>query len=249
MVYICVPTHNDSKTVGLLLWKVRQVFADFPREYQLLVTNDGSDDATQEVLESYEHVLPMTVIGRTKSRGYAATVEDLLRRALRLTDRPKRDCAVMLAGYLSVSPRVVPDLIRRIESGADVVIAEANHRHDPLGHRFVRLIAPWLLKPGVQVPGVRDLLSGVCAIRLVTLKRCLNDRNGALLELDGTGARAELLARAAGYARQIATIQMEPRNVRRTAAQQRPISLALQLFRAGRALQVPQPETVVQRVS
>ena len=65
MIYICVPAHNDAKTVGLVLWKIRQVFGSFPREYQLLVANDGSDDATQEVLESYEHVLPRAVVGRT----------------------------------------------------------------------------------------------------------------------------------------------------------------------------------------
>ena len=126
MIYICVPAHNDAKTVGLVLWKIRQVFGSFPREYQLLVANDGSDDATQEVLESYEHVLPMAVVGRTKPLGYARTIEELLRRALRLTDRPKRDCAVTLGGDFRVSPTVVPDLIRRIESGADLVVAGAN---------------------------------------------------------------------------------------------------------------------------
>ena len=53
MIYVCIPSYNEAPTVGLLLWKVRQVFAGFPREYQLLVLDDGSDDATAEVLERY----------------------------------------------------------------------------------------------------------------------------------------------------------------------------------------------------
>jgi len=35
----------------VVLWKVRQVFTAFPREYQLLVCNDASTDDSLEVLE------------------------------------------------------------------------------------------------------------------------------------------------------------------------------------------------------
>ena len=60
MIYICVPSQNNATTVGLLLWKVRQVLAAFPREYHLLVADDGSTDHTGEVLSSYGRVLPMS---------------------------------------------------------------------------------------------------------------------------------------------------------------------------------------------
>ena len=32
MIYVCIPSHNEAPTVGLLLWKIRQVFAAFPRD-------------------------------------------------------------------------------------------------------------------------------------------------------------------------------------------------------------------------
>src|SRR5215217_8457969 len=93
MIYVCIPSYDEAPTVGLLLWKIRQVFAAFPREYQLLVLDDGSGDSTTEVLEPYARVLPLTVIRHPQRRGYAASVEALLRRAVELTDRPKRDAA------------------------------------------------------------------------------------------------------------------------------------------------------------
>ena len=34
MIYVCIPSYNEAPTVGLLLWKIRQVFAAFPREYR-----------------------------------------------------------------------------------------------------------------------------------------------------------------------------------------------------------------------
>ena len=46
MIYVCIPSFDEAPTVGLLLWKIRQVFAAFPREYQLLVLDDGSTDTT-----------------------------------------------------------------------------------------------------------------------------------------------------------------------------------------------------------
>src|SRR5438876_2891803 len=94
MIYVCVPVHNEARTAGLVLWKVRQVFTAFPREYQLLVLDDASTDDTGEVLASYAKVLPMTVVTHRERRGYAASLEELLRLALQRTDRPKRDCAI-----------------------------------------------------------------------------------------------------------------------------------------------------------
>src|SRR5438876_10488287 len=87
MIYVCVPVHNEARTAGLVLWKVRQVFTAFPREYQLLVLDDASTDDTGEVLASYAKVLPMTVVTHRERRGYAASLEELLRLALRSEER------------------------------------------------------------------------------------------------------------------------------------------------------------------
>jgi len=131
MIYVCIPSCDEAPTVGLLLWKIRQVFAAFPREYQLLVLDDGSTDTTLEVLEPYARVLPLTVIRRAERQGYAASVEELLRKAVDLTDRPKRDAAILMHADFAHNPQIVPDLVRRIESGADLVVAEGRLEGEP----------------------------------------------------------------------------------------------------------------------
>ncbi|MEP7228216.1 MAG: glycosyltransferase, partial [Gemmatimonadales bacterium] len=82
MIYVCIPSYNEAPTIGLLLWKIRQVFAGFQREYQLLVLDDGSSDATAEVLERYTRVLPLSVTRHQERQGYADSVEELLRLAV-----------------------------------------------------------------------------------------------------------------------------------------------------------------------
>src|SRR3954470_12051762 len=110
MIYVCIPSYNEAPTVGLLLWKIRQVFASFPREYQLLVLDDGSADSTAEVLEPYARVLPLTVMRHGERQGYAAAVETLLRKAVDLTDRPKRDTAILMHADFTHNPQTIPDL-------------------------------------------------------------------------------------------------------------------------------------------
>src|ERR671915_1029002 len=155
MIYVCIPSYDEAPTIGLLLWKVRQVFAGFPREYQLLVLDDGSDDLTAEVLERYTRVLPLTVTRHRERMGYARSIEELLRQAVDRTDRPKRDAAVLMHADFVHGPHFIPDLVRRIESGADMVVAEASLAGEPSpGRRLARRIAPLLLRGVVSVPGV-----------------------------------------------------------------------------------------------
>jgi cellulose synthase/poly-beta-1,6-N-acetylglucosamine synthase-like glycosyltransferase len=46
VIYFCIPAHNEEQTVGVVLWKIRQVMLDFPRDYQILVADDASTDST-----------------------------------------------------------------------------------------------------------------------------------------------------------------------------------------------------------
>src|ERR671916_915421 len=157
MIYVCIPSYNEAPTIGLLLWKVRQVFAGFPREYQLLVLDDGSSDPTPEVLERYTRVLPLTVTRHRERLGYAGSIEELLRQAVERTDRPKRDSAVLMHADFAHSPQFIPDLVRRIESGADIVIAQGKLEGEPSrSRRMIRRLAPVLLRGAVAIPGVTD---------------------------------------------------------------------------------------------
>jgi glycosyltransferase involved in cell wall biosynthesis len=212
MIYVCIPSYNEAPTIGLLLWKIRQVFAGFQREYQLLVLDDGSTDTTREVLERYTRVLPLTVIRHEVRQGYAQSVEKLLREAVDRTDRPKRDSAILMHADFTHSPSFIPDLVRRIESGADIVVTQGKLRGEPSGiRRGLRRLAPMVLRGAVTVPGVRDLISGFAVFRLVTLRNAFRETTGRLLTTDGWAVNAELYTRTARHARRLETVPAEER--------------------------------------
>lgn len=238
MIYVCIPTHDEGPTVGLLLWKIRKIFEEFPREYQFLVGDDASTDGTAEILEPYQKVLPLTVLRSDTRQGYARTVERLLRLALERTDRPKRDAAILMHADFAHGPEFIPELVRRLESGADLVVTEATLLGEAdRATRLVRRWAPMLLRRAIRVPGVRDITSGFMAFRLSTLRQTFRHPAGTLLQTDDWAANAELLGRAAVHARQIETVATVERSDRRPRTSRfEPWARARDLWRAGGAL-------------
>lgn len=245
MIYVCIPSYNEAPTIGLLLWKVRQVFAGFPREYQLLVLDDGSNDSTSEVLERYTRVLPLTVKRHEERKGYAASIEELLREAVDRTDRPKRDCAILMHADFAHGPNFIPDLVRRIESGADIVVAQGKLRGEPSrARRLVRRLAPVLLRGALNVPGVSDLVSGFSIFRLVTLRNAFRGSPPPLLTTQGWAANAELYGRAARHARRVETIPaVERRDLRQRASRVSSWQAALAVWRSRGSLRLVPPPT------
>ncbi len=199
MIYVCVPVHNEASTVGLVLWKVRQVFTD-----------DASTDATADVLTSYVRVLPLTVIKHQTRQGYARSLEELLRLALNRTDRPKRDCAITLHADFVHAPETMEEMVKRLESGADLVVAEQYRaRGDrPWQERWARQWAPRLLRVG---GGVKDSISGFSALRLIVLRQATRAGDAPLLTTEGWAANAELLARLGAHARRIEVVSSAAR--------------------------------------
>ena len=240
MIYVCVPVKNNAATVGLLLWKIRQVFGQTTQEYQLLVTDDGSSDETPEVLQRYQRALPLTVV-RPAAPGTAASYTALLEEAIRRSDRLKRDAAVLIPADFRISPEGIPELLRRIESGADLAVAETPPDGLPVAWRLLRRLTPWLLRTGTRVPGLQDFLSGCLAVRLASARGALRDRDASpFLQTEGLASRAELVARLAAAARQTAAVPLPsmPLGLPSPAS---PLALALQLRRLGRMLR-PRPD-------
>lgn len=234
MIYICIPALNEARTIGVLLWKIRQVMEEFPRDYQVLVLDDGSTDDTREVLEPYLRVLPVTVLRNEKTLGYAPAVERLIREAVRLSTHPKRDGVVVMQADFTESPDDIPHLLKRLEGGADVVGSSVTGTEGelPRSLRWSRRGLPWLVSRAPLPKEIRDPLSGFRAYRVSVLKRALQDRDGKpLLTKQGWAANAELLLCVTPHCRRAEDAEVSLRYTRRERPTRfRPWSTAVELW-------------------
>ncbi len=218
MVYICIPARNEESTIGVLLWKIRRVMADFGRDYEILVLDDGSTDDTRALLSSYRRVVPLRVLNGKQQLGYSGATEELLREAVSRAEYPKRDVAVTLQADFSDDPAGVVPLMKTIEGGADIV--SAAFEEEPPGLTRAARVTRWLarnwLRGTLSSAPVSEPLGGFRAYRIVVLKKMFAEAGEGRLALgEGWAGNLELLQRALPHARSVAeAIVEEPRNRR-----------------------------------
>jgi glycosyltransferase involved in cell wall biosynthesis len=248
VLYICIPAHDEAPTIGVLLWRIRKVFQDYSREYEIVVYDDASTDATAETLAPYADVLPLTVLTGTTRKGYAGAIDALARHVARKTRYPRRDAMIVMQGDFTDQPEHLPELVKRFEGGADVVVAEREPTADaPVAVRRLRRVAPWVLKPFVAVPGVSDPFGAFRLYRISLLRDLLKAAGDApLASGEGWAANVDLLLRALPAVRRVETVTLPARyDVRPRESRVRPWADAMSLYRFGRAARArPKPAVV-----
>jgi glycosyltransferase involved in cell wall biosynthesis len=214
MIYICIPAFDEAPTVGLLLWRIRTVFEANPREYEIIVLDDGSSDGTAARLERYEKVLPLTIIRNETRQGYAAALDTLARAAARATRYPRRDAMIVMQGDLTDRPEDLPELAKRFDGGVDCVVAEPGPTpaRAPREIRRLRRIAPWLMRRYIRIEGVADPLGTLRLYRIAVIRDLIKEAgNAPIVRSAGWAANVELLASAVKFCRRIETIPLAPR--------------------------------------
>lgn len=238
MLYICIPVYNEAPTIGLVLWRIRKVFQQYSREYEILVHDGGSTDGTLETLQPYTRVLPLTVLGGQRRSGQAGSVSALCQAVVKRTRYPRRDAMILMQGDFTDQPEHLPDLVKRFEGGADLVVAERpHHAFAPKPARVLRRIAPWVLRPFVAVPGVSDPFSSFRLVRIAVVRDLLRELGETPpVTREGWAGNVELLLGLARHSRRTETLELAPRwDVRPRESRVRPWSDAVALYRFGRA--------------
>src|SRR5207244_5627919 len=105
-------------------------------------------------------------------------------------DRPKRDCASTRHADFTQSPESMEEMVKHLESGADLVVGElVEQRSAGRVPRVLRLTRRWTPRL-LRVPGLRDSVSGFLALRLVVLRQALRRDAARFLEPEGVCASA-----------------------------------------------------------
>jgi glycosyltransferase involved in cell wall biosynthesis len=238
LLYVCIPAHNEASTIGVLLWRIRKVFQGYSREYEILVYDDASSDGTGEVLAPYAEVAPLTVIRGDTRKGYGAALESLTREVSRRTRYPRRDAMVVMQADFTDQPEGLPELVKRFEGGADIVLSERGVRGEPAEVRRLRGLAPWALRFSVAIEGVTDPYASLRLYRISLLRDLIKAASDKpLITSDGWAANVELLMATMPLARRVESVALDPRyDLRTRGSRIKPWNDAVALFRFGRTV-------------
>lgn len=203
-----------------MLWKLRKVLQEHSREYEVVIYDDGSTDGTRDTLAPYAEVLPLTIIGSATRVGYARALDALVHHVTTKTRYPRRDAMIVMQADLTDQPDDIPELAKRFEGGADIIVAErAMEAPMPDPVRQLRRLSAWMAQPAslrivkrsfiiraamVSIPGVIDPFGSLRLFRLSVMRDLVKARGKlAVVENDGWAGNAELLLRASAYARRV----------------------------------------------
>jgi len=125
------PAFNDAATIGTLVRNVLSVLPQLTDSYEVLVINDGSTDATQEVLEAIAASQPLVrVIRHEQNRGYGAALRSGFQNVT-------KDLVFYTDGDGQYDVRDLPQLSQLLTEDVDIVNGFKLKRADTRGRRLV----------------------------------------------------------------------------------------------------------------
>lgn len=197
---IVLPVYNEAMSLGSLLKRIERAMAAAAVSYSVVLVDDGSSDGSLEIAQSLARSLPIEILRHRRNQGLGRTIRDgLLFAASRCEDQ---DVVVTLDADDSQPPDVIPDMLRKVASGCDVVIASRYAAGSrilgvPLHRRFLSRGGSLGYSLFVRAKGVRDYTSGFRAYRAGLLKKAVRVYGEGLIGFSGFECMGEILVKLA----------------------------------------------------
>ena len=122
---VVVPLFNEADNVGELLRRITEVVRGLsvaPADYEIVLVDDGSRDATLELLLAAAHRDPhLRVISLSRNFGHQIAATAGL-------DAARGDAVVLMDGDLQDPPELIDEFLAKFRDGYDVVYATRRRR-------------------------------------------------------------------------------------------------------------------------
>ncbi len=113
-ISLIIPTYKERENIAPLVERIYQALHNY--NYRVLIVDDDSSDGTSELVKSLSQKYPVDILVRKNKRGLASAVVDGISQA-------PGETVVVMDADLQHPPEVLPDLLKAIDGGADMVIA------------------------------------------------------------------------------------------------------------------------------
>jgi len=124
---VVIPLFNEKDSIALLADAVMKTVREAGFDLEIVFVDDGSTDGSFETLKELHAGSPLIVRVFRFSRNYGKSA------ALSIgIEKAKGDIIVTMDADLQDDPTAIPDMVRLIDEGFDLVSGWKKKRHDPL---------------------------------------------------------------------------------------------------------------------
>jgi dolichol-phosphate mannosyltransferase len=209
-VFIVLPIYNEGGNLPELLKEFEEVFAGLGRGAEIVAVDDGSTDGTAEILAEASRRMPLRVVTHERNRGLGQAIKTGLFAAIELS-QDDDDVIVNMDADNTHSPRYIGAMVRRIDEGADVVIASRYRKGSkevgvPWWRRVVSRGARMVFRVFLNLRGVRDYTCGYRAYRAGLVREALGRFGAGIITRNGFACTDEILVNLASLTKKITEI-------------------------------------------
>lgn len=166
MLSVITPIYGEEESIDLLLADVLPVLRSLRQDFEIIAVNDGSHDASLQVLRSASTRIPeLRVIDFRRNYGQTAAI-------MAGIDYAVGDVLITIDADLQNDPEDIPALLDKLNEGYDVVSGwREDRKDDAIRRKFVSRIANRLISwiSGVRLKDYgctlkayrRDVLQGI----------------------------------------------------------------------------------------
>ena len=189
-IFIMLPCYNEEDSLDLLIEKIADLGKTSGYAVHVVAVDDGSVDATPDILKQWSMQLPMTIVTHKINRGLGETSRDGFEAAAELA-KPE-DVIVRLDADNTHEPKYIPAMLEQIEAGYDVVIASRFQKGGKMEgvnayRTFISLCANAFMKVLFPIKGVWEYSCGFRAYRAEIIQEALRIYGNQFVALKGLG--------------------------------------------------------------
>ena len=143
---VVIPVYNEEENIEPLIHEISATVSPQIRQYEVIIVDDGSRDATFQVLSRLHQQEPhLRVIRLKRNFGQTAAIAAGLAYA-------QGDMVVMMDGDGQNDPGDIPELLAELANGNDLVCGWRSPRQDPFwSRRLPSVIANGLISRATQI--------------------------------------------------------------------------------------------------
>jgi dolichol-phosphate mannosyltransferase len=195
-VYVVLPAFNEEARIGTLLDRVDEAMFEAELDYEIIVVDDGSGDATEDIVRDRATRLPISLIRHPHNLGLGATIRDGLLEAMQRA--AGGDVIVTMDADDTHTPWLILRMVRMLREGYDVVIASRYLRGSrSVGVSPTRRVLSYggslLFRLVLPIGGVRDYTCGFRAYRAGVLQQAVAHYGKAFFDQDGFQVMVDIL--------------------------------------------------------
>ena len=174
---IFFPAYNDAGTIASLVIAARRTAQTLTSDFEILVINDGSQDATAEIIDELARTYPeVRAIHHPKNRGYGGALRTGFREA-------RKDFVFYTDGDAQYDPAELALLWPNLTDDVDLVNGYKISRSDPMHRVIIGRVYHHTVKMLFGFP-VRDVDCDFRLMRRSIFDRVSLDRNSGVICLE-----------------------------------------------------------------